>query len=430
MISTIRLLLVSVFCIAAYFSNAEDNSPLPWANPWDVGMDYEFVNQAMVDLAASVQAGAGPGVVALVIKDGKIITRRAIGNMQTHQIRRSNTTGQLDDIQVKQPMMENTLFDLASITKMIATTTSIMQLVEQGKIDLDKTVAEYIPSFGNRAKDKVTVRNLITHSSGLPAWKPFYDFCVNLDDVYRAIDDETELIYPPGKNRIYSDIGFITLGRLIHVVSGKRIDHYAKENIFEPLGMKETGYLPWARTRQYTAPTEYDPFRDRVLQGIVHDENTRIMGGVSGHAGLFSTTMDLAVFAQMLLNKGEFNGKRILKEETIQTMLTPQLNGSTFEKGSSFLTMRKQLLGWWGMDDAVTINYMGGLPSKTAFSHTGFTGTAICIDPEHQCAAILLSNAVHPRREEAQKSQLRKDFFYNISKALVGENNVNIQAPE
>jgi CubicO group peptidase (beta-lactamase class C family) len=193
--------------------------------------------------------------------------------------------------------------------------------------------------------------------------------------------------------------------------------------------MDETGYLPWGKQRLYTAPTEYDSSRDRVLQGIVHDENTRIMGGVSGHAGLFSTAVDLAVFAQMLLNNGEFNGTRILKKETIDMMLTPQYEGKTFADGTDFLTLRKQLLGWWGMDNAVSLNYMGGLPSKTAYSHTGFTGTAICIDPEHQCAAILLSNAVHPRRAEAQKSQLRRDFFHNIAKALVGEDKVNIIPP-
>lgn len=422
------LYFIALLIITSPFTNANE-SPLPWANPWDVGMDYKFVNQAYTDLAASVQNGAAPGVVAIVIKDGNIIALKAVGNMQSVQISRSRATGQLEEQRVDQPMVEGVIFDLASVTKMVAATTSIMKLVEDGKIGLDKTVASYIPTFGKRAKNKVTVRNLITHTSGLPAWSALYDVCSNIEDVYKKIDEETALIYPPGENRIYSDLGFITLGRLVEVVSGQRIDHYSKQHIFEPLGMDETGYLPWGRQRLYTAPTEYDSSRDRILQGIVHDENTRIMGGVSGHAGLFSTAMDMAVFAQMLLNGGEFKGIRILKKETIDMMLTPQYEGKTFPDGTDFLTRRRQLLGWWGMDNAVSLNYMGGLPSKTAYSHTGFTGTAICIDPEHNCAAILLSNAVHPRRADAQKSQLRRDFFHNIAKALVGEDKVNIIAP-
>ncbi len=167
-----------------------------------------------------------------------------------------------------------------------------------------------------------------------------------------------------------------------------------------------------------------------ALKGIVHDENTRALGGVSGHAGLFSTANDLAIFAQMLLNKGEFNGTRILKESTIDLMLTPQLTSSAVQSVSSFLRKRKQLLGWWGVDDKMTINYIGGLPSKTAYGHSGFTGTMICIDPEHNAAAILLSNAVHPRREDAKKSLLRHNFYINISKALVGEKNVYVDPEE
>ncbi|MGC9329857.1 MAG: serine hydrolase domain-containing protein, partial [Candidatus Hinthialibacter sp.] len=150
---------------------------------------------------------------------------------------------------------------------------------------------------------------------------------------------------------------------------------------------------------------------------------TQVMGGVSGHAGLFSTVNDMAIFAQMLLNRGEWKGKRILKEATIQTMLTPQLPGKPLLNSAG----RKQLLGWWGMDDKASITDIGGLPSLSCFCHTGFTGTAIAIDPEHKTAAILLNNAVHPKRGDADRTAVRFPFFVNISKALVGENNVTAQ---
>jgi len=162
------------------------------------------------------------------------------------------------------------------------------------------------------------------------------------------------------------------------------------------------------------------------LRGIVHDENTRSMGGISGHAGLFATAKDLSNFAQMLLNDGEFNGKRILQPETIDTMLRWQVSKKAIDRGSGFLHRRNQMLGWWGMNSDILIDNTGGLPSAKAFGHNGFTGTAIWIDPEHEAAAILLTNAVHPKRENAEKPRLYREFFANVSKALVGPENVKV----
>jgi CubicO group peptidase (beta-lactamase class C family) len=388
------------------------------------------VNQAFTAIATDVAEKKSPGAVGLILKDGHIIARRAIGNMQTDFVYRSSETDKITYVPMSERMLENTLFDLASLTKAVATTTSIMILVEQGKIDLNAPVVQYIPSFGARAKEKVTVLNLLTHSSGLPAWFPFYDLYINREEVFASIDEDIALEFPPGEKRVYSDMGFMMLGRLVETVSGQRLDRFAAQNIFEPLGMKNTMYLPDLLNRLRTAPTEYDPARNRALKGIVHDENGRALGGVSGHAGLFSTVNDLAIFAQMLLSQGEFNGKRILKEETLRRMLTPQLSSSAYSKGSRFLRYRKQLLGWWGMDDNAVIGDIGGLPSKTAFGHSGFTGTMMYVDPEHKAAAILLANAIHPRRDRAEKSRLYRDFFVNVSKALVGEQNVKTQPEE
>lgn len=401
--------------------------PLPLVNPWDVGLDYQYVNEAFQSVSAAITEGAAPGAVGLVLKDGKIAALRALGQLQTDWMYRSAIDEKMQRIPMKTKMIEDALFDLASLTKMVATTTSVMMLIEQDQIQLDEPVQTYIPSFGQRGKEKVTVRHLLTHSSGLSSWVPFYELYINPEEIYRAIDEEIALDAPPGETRVYSDLGFIILGRLVEVVSGERLDHFAQTHIFEPLGMTETTYLPRLKARLYTAPTEYDPARNRILQGIVHDENCRALGGVSGHAGLFSTARDLAIYAQMLLNGGEWNGVRILKPETIQTMLTPQLTSEAQRNGSSFLRLRNQLLGWWGMDEEATITGLGGLPSKTAYGHQGFTGPLLYIDPEHNCAALFLTNAVHPKREEAQKTTLYRAFFGNISKAIVGADQVKIQ---
>lgn len=406
--------------VALPIAYAED--PLPWANPWDVGMNYEFVNKAYEEVAKAIGDGAAPGAVGLVIKDGYIIARRAIGNMQTHLIRRDENS-KVEYVPYSERMLEETIFDLASVTKMVATTTSIMILYERGQIAFDDPIVKYIPTFGARAKDKVTIRHLLTHTSGLPAWFPFQQFYIDREDVYRSIDEDFALVSPPGEKRVYSDMGFMTLGRIVETVSGKRLDKFVEENIFAPLGMKDTGYLPRLQERQRVAPTEYDVLRDKALQGIVHDENTQAMGGVSGHAGLFSTANDLAIFTQMLLNQGEWHGRRILKAETIQTMLTPQFPDKLIRSEAG----RKQLLGWWGMMDDASITDIGGLPSQTCYLHTGFTGTSIAIDPEHKTAAILLTNAVHPKRENAKNKDFRFPFYANISKALIGEASVVIK---
>lgn len=403
------------------------DDPLPWANPWDVGMDFEHVNAAFAGVAAAVQGHAAPGAVGMVVKDGKIVARRAVGHSQTCLIFRPGGTGEVAYVPCSPPMAEKTVFDLASLTKMVATTVSMMILVEEGKIGLDDQVTKYIPGFGARAKGEVTVRQLLTHSSGLPSGVPFHTYCIDRDEVYRCIDEDIALDSPPGKKRIYSDVGFMMAGRLVETVSGQRLDRFAEARIFGPLGMKDTGFLPRLPDRLRIAPTEYDPLRNGALQGIVHDENARCMGGVAGHAGLFSTADDLAVFAQMILNQGEFKGIRILKPETVKLMMTPQLDPAALEQGSEFLRSRRQLLGWWGMDVQATVGDLGGLPSETAFGHTGFTGTMLMIDPEHRAVAILLSNAIHPRREDSDRIALRRAFFIEISKALVGDQKVNVQ---
>ncbi len=256
---------LALFLLGVVF-HAAASDPLPWANPWDVGMDYRYVNRAFTEAAAAIGEKAAPGAVGIVIKDGHIIARRALGNAQTNLIYRSPDNEKLQFIPMSQRMLESTIFDLASVTKMVACTTSLMILIEEGKIKLDDPVVKYIPSFGARAKDKVTIRHLMTHSSGLPAWAAFWVTCVNREEVYRSIDEDFALEYPPGENRIYSDLGFIKLGQIVETVTGQRLDHFTKERIFEPLGMDDTMYLPWLQRRLRVAPTEYDPLRDTRVE--------------------------------------------------------------------------------------------------------------------------------------------------------------------
>jgi serine-type D-Ala-D-Ala carboxypeptidase len=416
--------LTAVLLLPASFAN---EPALPWANPWDVGVNYEYLNDAFSEVSSAIAEHAAPGAVGLVMKDGNIIAKRALGNMQTAIVFRSSD-GSMQEVPFRVRMIEEALFDMASLTKVLSTVPAIMILIEQEHVELDEPVCRYIPSFGQKGKDKVSIRHLLTHASGLPSWYPFYEDFVNREEVYQSIDDDFTLSSPPGAKRVYSDLNFIMLGRLVEVVSGVRLDEFARTHIYTPLGMNHTSYVPNRKARLHTAPTEFDPGRNKVLRGIVHDENCRVMGGVSGHAGLFSTADDVAIFAQMLLNKGEWNQVRILKEETIETMLSPQLTANALQNGSSFLRLRRQLLGWWGMDESATIGNIGGLPSKTAYGHQGFTGPMLYIDPEHQAAAILLTNAVHPKREDAKKTQLYRGFFIQVSKAILGSANVKIQA--
>ncbi|HPO09009.1 MAG TPA: serine hydrolase, partial [bacterium] len=233
---------------------------------------------------------------------------------------------------------------------------------------------------------------------------------------------EQELDVPPGYQRVYSDIGFIVLGETVEKVSGTRLDRFAKERIFEPVGMKDTCFRPGRKARTRCAATEYSGMLGKFMIGEVHDENAYALGGIAGHAGLFSTVDDLAVFCQMLLNGGAYGDARILRTETIEDMLAPQIPTEVIERGSAFLQGRGQLLGWWSMGPAVEVTALGGLPSERAYGHTGFTGTSIWIDPEHKVIAILLTNAIHPKRDTCNRERIRRAFYSSIWSAMnVGE---------
>jgi uncharacterized protein YbbC (DUF1343 family)/CubicO group peptidase (beta-lactamase class C family) len=337
-------------------------------------------------MSAAVARGTIPGGVVLVGHDGNVVYRKAFGMRSLEPSREAMTA--------------DTIFDIASMTKCIATATSVMKLVEQGRIRLNDPVAAYLPEFARNGKENITLRQLLTHFSGLPedldlktAWK-------GSSVTYRMAMD-AKPIFPPGSRFLYSDINFVVLGLLVEKVSGVSLDEYAAENIFRPLAMNDTRFLPPAQWRARIAPTEYDESH-RMMRGIVHDPTARRMGGVAGHAGLFSTADDLAKYAQDLLT-----GFRVLTPLSVEKMSTPQ-------QPPTASCLRG--LGW-DIDSPFSSNRGEFLPVGS-FGHTGFTGTSLWIDPVTRTYIIVLTNAVHPRGGNSAVVSLRARIASSVAQEL------------
>lgn len=322
-------------------------------------------------LDAGVRDSAFPGAIAVIGTRKRVLLERPAGRL---------------DWAPSPPPNDSTLWDLASLTKVIATTTSVMQLYERGLVDLDAPVQQYIPAFRGPMKDRVTVRMLLTHSSGLPADPAHYLYQeASTRDSMLALLYATPLDTTPGTRMVYSDIGAILLGQIVVRVSGEPLDRYVAEHLVRPLKLHETLFRPPRSLWPRTAPTEVDTtYRHRQMRGEVHDENAYALGGVAGHAGLFSSGRDLARFARMYLNGGALDGVRIVKPETIA--LFTRLQDST---------LSNRALGW---EKPTGKNSAGHLLSPQAFGHTGFTGTSIWIDPAQDLFIILLTNRVDPTR--------------------------------
>jgi CubicO group peptidase (beta-lactamase class C family) len=287
---------------------------------------------------------------------------------------------------------EDTIWDLASLTKVVATTSAMIRLVDEGRIDLDAPVQRYLPEWTGEGKERVTVRHLLTHSSGLPAWRPLYKEAGSPQEA-AALVLATPLDTVPGARMVYSDLGIILAGRIIERISGEPLDVFVRRRIFEPLGMTSTTYRPDSSLVARIAPTEFDPWRQRQPRGEVHDENAFALGGVAGHAGLFGTARDLARLAQAYLGGGALHGVRFARPETIARFTTRQ---------DSALSNRA--IGW---EKPTGTNSAGHLLSSAAFGHTGFTGTSIWIDPERDLFVVLLTNRVNPSRQNLRISRVR-----------------------
>jgi len=309
-----------------------------------------------------------PGAVVLIGRGDEVVYQKAIGNRAVEPS--------------VEPMTADTIFDVASVTKVVATTTSVMKLMEEGRIRLTDRVSSFISGFERHNKTDITVRHLLTHTSGL---RPDLD----LADPWSGYDKAIELAIDevptsaPGERFVYSDINFLLLGEIVRRVSDMPLDQYAAQNIFTPLGMKDTGFRPAGSLLPRIAPTE--KVDGQMLRGVVHDPTSRRMGGVAGHAGLFSTAADLSIFCRMLLDGGRYNGVRVLSPLTVAKMTSPAT-------GSGDPNVRG--LGW-DIDSSYSSN-RGELLPVGSYGHTGFTGTSLWIDPLTREFVVFLSNRVHP----------------------------------
>jgi CubicO group peptidase (beta-lactamase class C family) len=295
----------------------------------------------------------------------------------------------------------DTVFDLASVTKAVATTTIAMLLFERGKLDLAAKVREFIREFHHGGKQDVTIRMLLSHSSGLPAYEKLFLRCKTREELLGAAA-ASPLAYPPGARSEYSDLGFILLGEILSRLANESLDKFAGREIFAPLAMHSATYRPAAERRPEIPPTQDDrDFRHRIIQGEVDDENASVMGGVAGHAGLFANAYDLALFAECLLRVGS----PILDPTTVTLFTTREASPT----GTHFT------LGW---DTPSQPSQSGHLLSDRAFGHLGYTGTSLWIDPEHKLSITLLTNRTWPHRESQAIKQLRPTVHDAIVEAL------------
>jgi beta-glucosidase-like glycosyl hydrolase/CubicO group peptidase (beta-lactamase class C family) len=337
----------------------------------------------------AIRDSAFPGAQLAIGRDGSLLYRKSFGtysyDLSSREIR------------------SHTLFDLASLTKVIATTSAAMKLYDQGRLDLDEPVGVYLPHFSEGPKASITPRHLLTHRSGFPPFRRFFLFC---EDSSEGIDSifATPLVADPGDTTIYSDLGMITMGKVIEAITEMSLAQFVTTEFYEPLGMQNTMFNPPPELLSRIAPTEVDTlWRKRLVRGTVHDENASLLGGVSGHAGLFSTASDLSVYMQMLLNGGVYAGRRFLKASTVEEFLARRAPGQRY-------------LGWDFRSPRGSSS--GTMFSATSFGHTGFTGTSIWVDPERKLFVIFLTNRVHPTRASRKIYAVRPALHDAVIRAM------------
>jgi beta-N-acetylhexosaminidase len=366
--------------------------------PEEVGFIRDSLDVVDGIIDQAIKDSAFPGASLVIVKDGLIVHQKAYGSFDYEPY--SNRV----DV--------NTMFDLASVTKVISTTSAIMRLVGEGKIKLDDPIVKYFPKFGQHGKEHITLYNLMVHNSGLVAWAKFYEYCKTPQQLVDSVF-ASRLIYKTGDSTLYSDLGLITTGKIIEKVTGTTLDHYVDSVFFVPLGMTSTMFNPPQRLRSRVMPTEVDTFWRRTgtaVRGTVHDENASVLGGVSGHAGLFSTAPNLAVLLQMELNGGVYGGKRYLKEDVLHKFTARQSPKSS--RG----------IGW---DTKISSRgWSGKLLSEQTWLHTGFTGTSVITDPTRNLIVVFLTNRVYPTRENQKIGSVRPKVHDAIVRSLMQEQDV------
>jgi CubicO group peptidase (beta-lactamase class C family) len=384
--------------LGAYVALAVSDG-LPVNTPKSVGMSAARLASIDRIVMRGINAGGYPGASVVIGRNGYAVFQKGFGKLGW-------TTSSA------RVTADRSIYDLASLTKVVGTTTAAMVLFDQGRLDLEAPVSTYLPAFSGGWKDSVTVRHLLTHRSGLPAGRDLWRIARTPDEA-RAAVLSTNLECKPGQCYIYSDLGADVLGFVVEAIAGESLDVFLHDKVFEPLGMNDTFYRPADSLTYRIAPTEISPPRGYPLRGEVHDENAYALGGVAGHAGLFSTAADLSIFAQMMLNGGLYNGVRVLSDTTV-ALFTHRAAGT-------------RALGW---DTADGDGGSGKFLDSRAYGHTGYTGTSIWIDPERQMFVLLLTNRVHAaraRRPAKVISDVRADLA-DAAVASVVDNPENVIA--
>lgn len=335
--------------------------------PKAVGMSSERLAKIDHVIERGIAAGGYPGGSVVVGRRGAAVWEKGFGRQSWEK-----TSAPVS--------ADKTIYDLASLTKVVGTTSALMILYDEGRIRLDDPVSHYVPAFSGGPKDQVTVRMLLEHRSGLPAGRDLWRIAHTPEEAREAVIS-TPLVCEPGRCYEYSDLGADMLGFVVEAAAGQPLDQFLEAKVFGPLGMTDTFFRPADSLKARVAPTEVAPPRGYPLKGEVHDENAYALGGIAGHAGLFSTAADLAVFAQMMLNGGEYNGIRIFADSTV-ALFTKRAAGT-------------RALGW---DTCGGSGSCGKYLGEDAYGHTGFTGTSLWIDPDRDMFVVLLTNRVHEAR--------------------------------
>jgi uncharacterized protein YbbC (DUF1343 family) len=382
--------LVLLLCVLLRFNSALAQPSAAAATQPGIDLDHLKESDKLIDDA--IVAGKTPGAVLLVGRGDDVVYRKAYGNRAVEP--------------AKVPETPDTIFDMASLTKVVATAPSIMILSDEGKLSVHDKVARYIPEFAQNGKQDITIEMLLLHRSGLIPDNDVKDYDNGPEQAWRNIY-ALKPRWEPGTHFAYSDLNYEMLGKLVQVISGEPLDRFSKEHLFEPLGMDHTQFLPPASWRESIAPTQQR--NGHWMIGEVHDPRAYALGGVAGHAGLFSTADDMSRFCRMLLHGGVLDGHRVLKESTLKEMTTERcLPNHTGCRG-------------YGFD--IDTPYSGCRGDRfergTTYGHTGFTGTMFWVDPVHQCYLILLTNSVHPNGK-GNVLRLRHQVATVVAEALLG----------
>jgi CubicO group peptidase (beta-lactamase class C family) len=367
---------------------------LPVKAPRDVGMSSERLQTIDRVIRRGIAAGGYPGAAVVVGRRGAAVWEKGFGHL--------GWTADSPEV-----LADRSIYDLASLTKVVGTTTAAMILYDEGKLDLDERVTHFLPDFTGGQKDQVTVRQLLMHRGGLPAGRELWRHAHSPEEARRLIFD-VPLEYRPGTGQVYSDLGADLLGMVVEAIAGEGLDIFLQRRVFGPLGMKDTGFRPADSLVYRIAPTEVSPPRGYPLRGEVHDENAYALGGVAGHAGLFGSASDLAVFAQMMLNGGTYEGVRIVSDSAVH-LFTARAAGT-------------RALGWEVADGQ---HGAGNFLGEHAYGHTGFTGTSMWLDPDRNMFVILLTNRVHAaraRRPSKVIADVRADLADAAALAVTDEN--------